>query len=88
MRVTIELPDDVAADLRGESGADPSRAAIELMACEGYRSGSLTHAQVGRLLGFTHPLQVEAFLKEHDVPLPYTLEDWERDRETLRKLSI
>ena len=88
MRLTIEIPDDIAADLLAGNGADLSRAALEMVACEGYRSGHLTHAQVGRMLGMDHPLQVEAFLKDHDVPLPYTLEDLEHDRETLRRLGV
>ena len=35
-----------------------------------------------------HPLDVEAFLKERGVPLDYTLEDLEQDRETHRSLGL
>ena len=31
---------------------------------------------------------VDAFLKQHQVPLQYTIEDLERDRETHRRLGL
>jgi len=74
MQVTIELPEEIAAELTSANGANLPRAILEMVALEGYRSEKLTHAEVGRLLGMDHPLQVEAFLEEHGVPLDYTLE--------------
>jgi hypothetical protein len=92
MQVTIELPDDIAKDLASKNGEGAlwalPRAVLEMVALEGYRSGELTHAQVRRLLGFEHRLQVDAFLKEHGISLHYTLEDLERDRETHRRLGL
>ncbi len=88
MHVTIELPEEIAEELRARNGAGLPRAILEMVALEGYRSETLTHAQVGRLLGMEHPLRVEAFLKEHGVPLDYTREDLEQDRETHRRLGL
>jgi hypothetical protein len=88
MRIAIELPDDIAAELVGRNGANLSRAVLEKVALEAYRSRELTQAQVRRLLGFEHRLDVEAFLKEHGVYLDYTLEDLERDRETHRRVVL
>jgi Uncharacterised protein family (UPF0175) len=88
MQVTIELPDEIAGELAAMNGADLRQAVLEAVALEGYRSGELTHAQVGRLLGFEHPLDVEAFLKERGVSLDYTLEDLDQDRETHRSLGL
>jgi hypothetical protein len=88
MQVTIELPDDIAAELANRNGADLSRAVLEAVALEGYRSEQLTHAQVGRLLDMDYRFDVDAFLKDHGAYLHYTIEDLERDRETLRKLGI
>ena len=88
MQVTIELPDDVARELASQNGADLPRAVLEMVALEGYRSGRLTHAELMRLLGFQHRFQVDAFLKEHQVPFDYTLEDLEQDRETHRRLGL
>jgi hypothetical protein len=50
-----------------------------------YRSRALTAAQLRRLLGFDTGMQVDAFLKEHEV-YDFTAADFERDRETLREL--
>jgi hypothetical protein len=44
--------------------------------------------QVRRLLGYETRLEVHAFLKEHDVPLRYTLEDLKKDREARRRLGL
>ena len=88
MRVTIELPDELAEELATTNGADLPRAVLEMVALEGYRSERLTHAEVMRLLGFEHRFQVDAFLKEHQVPVDYTIEDLERDRATHRRLGL
>jgi len=40
MKITVELPDDVA------KRADPGRAALEALAIEGYRAGALTHRNI------------------------------------------
>jgi predicted HTH domain antitoxin len=88
MQVTIEIPNDIAEELAAKHRADLPRAVLEKVALEGYRSGELTLAQVRRLLGFEHRLDVEAFLKERGVYLDYTLEDLERDRETHRSLGL
>ncbi|HEY3159012.1 MAG TPA: hypothetical protein VGJ78_08645 [Vicinamibacterales bacterium] len=44
MKITVELPDDVA------QRPDPGRQALEALAIEGYRSGALTHYEASRLL--------------------------------------
>jgi hypothetical protein len=47
MKITVELPDDVARH------PDPGREALEALAMEGYRSEALSHHQAARLLGLT-----------------------------------
>ena len=84
MQITLELPEDIAQRLEAQ-WKDLSRAALESLALEAYRSGVLTAAQLRRLLGFQTRMEVDAFLKQHDV-FDYTLTDLERDRETLRQL--
>src|SRR5690242_19591972 len=64
---------------------DLSRAALESLALEAYRSHALTAAQLRRLLGFETRMQVDGFLKEHEV-YDFTAADFEQDRETLRQL--
>ena len=61
------------------------RAELESLALEAYRARALTAAQLRRLLAFETPMQVDAFLKEHDV-YDFTAADFEQDRQTLRQL--
>ena len=53
MKVTIELPDDVSAALKGRWD-DVARQSLEAIAVEGYRTRALTEAQVRRLLSSRH----------------------------------
>lgn len=64
---------------------DLPRAAPESLALEAYRSNALTAAQPPRLLGFETRMQVDAFLKKHEV-YDITVADFEQDRETLRQI--
>ena len=66
MQVTLELPEDIAQGLES-TWKDLPRAAIESLALEAYRSHALTAAQPRRLLGFETRMQVDAFLKEHEI---------------------
>lgn len=84
MQITLELPEDIARGL-GSRWKDLPRAALESLALEAYRSRTLTAAQLRRLLGFATRVQVDAFLKEHEV-YDFTVADFEQDRETLRLL--
>ena len=61
MHIDVELPEDIAKHLQDE-WRDLSRGALEAIASEGYRNGSLTRDQVGRLLGRSF-WETEAFLK-------------------------
>ena len=84
MEVTIELPEDVAKVFL-ENGKNIEREVLEATALEGYRTGKLSHAQVGRMLDLSR-FETDALLKQHDVSLNYTIEDLEADRQTLEKL--
>jgi hypothetical protein len=86
MQITLELPEDIAQRL-GSQWSDLSRAALESLALEAYRSHALSAAQLRRLLGFETRMQVDAFLKEHEI-YDYTAVDFEQDRETLRQLRM
>ncbi len=84
MEVTINLPEDVAKVFLA-NGENIEREILEATALEGYRTGKLSHAQVGRMLGLSR-FETDALLKQHDVSLNYTVEDLEADRQTLDKL--
>jgi predicted HTH domain antitoxin len=86
-RVTISLPDELLGAFSVQ-GQDFSRAALEALAIEAYRSRKISAALLRQVLGFQTRMQVDAFLKDHGVELEYTLEDLERDRETHRQLGL
>jgi hypothetical protein len=86
MHITLELPEDIAQGLES-TWKDLPRAALESLALEAYRSRALTAAQLRRLLGFETRMQVDAFLKEHEI-YDYSVADFEQDRETLRELRM
>ena len=86
MQITLELPEDIAADLTAK-GEDLSRTALEAFALEAYRAQKLSTAQLKRVLGYQTRVQVHAFLKAHDVYLHYTLADLEHDRQAGDALS-
>ena len=82
--LNIQLPDDLVAQL-AVGGRDLERAALEAFAVEEYRAKRITHAQVGQLLGLSR-WAVDGLLKEHEVWLDYTLEDFKQEGEVLRQL--
>jgi len=82
MQITLELPDEIAGELK-----DLPRALLESFALEGYRSGKLTEEQVRKILGYGTRVQVDGFLKEHGVYLNSTLEDLDRDTGTSHEFS-
>ena len=84
MQITLELPEDIVQELRSK-WKDLPRAALESLALEAYRAHALTAAQLRRLLGFETRMQVDSFLKDHEV-YDFTAADFEQDREALRQL--
>jgi hypothetical protein len=87
MKVTIDLPEDVAAVLKNE-WADLAQASLEAIAVEAYRTGVLHESQVRRLMGFVTRYEVHGLLKKHGVPLRITAADVEADLRTHRDLGI
>ncbi len=84
MQITLELPEDIAQGL-GSTWKDLPRVALESLALEAYRSRALTAAQLRRLLGFETRMQVDEFLKNHEI-YDFTIADFEQDQATLRDL--
>ena len=60
---------------------------LESLALEAYRSRVLTAAQIRWLLVFETRMQVDVFLKEHEI-FDYSAADFEQDREALRELRM
>jgi hypothetical protein len=86
MQITLELPEDIAQRLESR-WHDLPRAALESLALEAYRSGAITAAQLRRLLGFETGMQVDTFLKQHEI-YDYSAADFDHDRETLREVRM
>jgi len=80
----LDLPEDIAQHLTAQ-WRDLPRVALESLVAEAYRSDLLTSEQVRLLLGYATRMQVDEFLKRHEI-YGYTLEDFKQDRETLRQL--
>jgi hypothetical protein len=77
MHIALDIPDSIPNVVAPNE--DPTRAALEAMALEGYRSGRLSEYDIRELLGFTTSMQVHDFLKDHGVHLRYSLADLEND---------
>lgn len=60
MRITVELPDDIARH------PDPGREVLEALAIEGYRTEKLTHYQAAQLLGLTR-FEFDGFLNYRQI---------------------
>jgi hypothetical protein len=66
MDVQLQIPDDLARLIQGQP-PDLSRAGLEALALEGYRSERLSEGQVHRMRDFRTRMQVHGFLKAHNV---------------------
>ena len=84
MRITVELPDEVARQII-PSGVEPERLALEDIAVEAYRAGRLTEHQLASLLGMDR-YTLDGFLKERGVFLDLDAEELRREIETGEQL--
>ena len=73
MTITLEIPDDLISAL-APPGQEISRAALEAIAIEGYRSGRLTETDVCQLLGLGSRMEVHGFLRDRGAFLPFALQ--------------
>jgi hypothetical protein len=84
MQVTVEIPDHLLQHLVPQ-GRDAARSLLEESVAGAYRDGRLTMEQARQLLGFGTRIQVDAFLREHQI-FDYDVEDLNRDTATLDRL--
>ena len=80
-RIAVDVPEEIAKRLEN-AWHDVPRGALEAVAVEGYRDGSLSRDEVGQLLGLSF-WETEAFLKQRQAYLHYTEEDLAQDRRNL-----
>ena len=83
MNIAIEIPDDIGQALAAQPGG-VSRAVLEAVAIEGYRSGAITTAQVQQMLAHKSRWDTDAFLKRAEAYIDYSIEDLDRDLASYR----
>jgi len=86
VNVAIEIPDEVGRALTA-GGADVTRAVLEAVAVEVYRSGAITPAQIQEMLGLRSRWETEAFLRRVEAYHDYTTDDLDRDLAAIRNAS-
>jgi predicted HTH domain antitoxin len=80
----VNLPDSVARQW-GDTSQAIARHLVEDAVIERYRSGRLSQRQVADALGLDY-WQTEAFLREREVPVTYSVADLEADEAVLNKI--
>ena len=86
MNLTLRIPDELAARL-GATGPALERQALEALVVESFRAGRMTTEDLRKALGFDVLNEVDGFLKARGVYEPYTVEEINRQVETLAKLG-
>lgn len=86
MRLSVEIPDDIAIALTA-TGGDLSRRALEALALEELRAGRIFEPQLRKMLGLAR-IELDGFLKSHGIYKNYTLEDFEQERKALKDLGF
>ena len=82
MQITLDQPDEIALELA--PGRDLARAALEAIVLEAVRTHRLSEHQAATLLNFSR-YELDGFLKQHEVWLDYSIEEFERERAELEK---
>ena len=85
MILTLNIPDDLGADLTAKLG-EPSLAALEALAGRAYESGHFSLEQVRRLLGFPTRWEAQALLTRLGVWPGTTEADLASDLAALEKV--
>ncbi len=86
MNIAIDIPDDIGHVLAAQAGG-VTRAALEAVAIESYRSGAITAAQVQRMLGLRSRWETESFLHRAEAFHDYTMDDLEKDIAAIRDVA-
>lgn len=82
MRIWVDLPEPLAAHLRA-SGQDPSAGALEALEVDAYQVGQLSAHELCEVLGVPSRIALDAVLKANGVPLEYTVDEFEAERNAI-----
>ena len=80
------IPGDLAGRLNA-AGGGLSRRALEALGLEEFQSGRVTK-ELRRLLGIGTRYELDGFLKAHQVWVEYTVEDFRRELQDLKRLGF
>jgi predicted HTH domain antitoxin len=83
VNVAIDIPDEIGQVLAAQAGG-VSRAVLEAVAIEAYRTGAITTAQVQQMLGLRSRWDTDSFLRRAEAFHDYTMDDLERDIAAIR----
>lgn len=86
MDVAIQIPDEVGRALAARS-VDLTRAVLEAVAIEAYRTSAISSAQVQEMLGFRSRWETEAFLRRAEAYPEYTMDDLDQDIAAIRSAA-
>ncbi len=87
MRLMLDIPDPLIGHL-ADIAEDLSQAVLEGFAADAYRSGQLSRAEVGHLLGHDSVWKTEEFLSRHDAWPSPSLDEVLSDLRHLRSADI
>jgi hypothetical protein len=87
MNITVHIPDDMAERLAAEGG-DLERRALEALGLAEHQAGRLTVTELRQLLGFETRYELDGFLKAHGVFEEYTLDEIDREVQTMKRLGF
>lgn len=85
VKIWLDLPDKAVSQLT-EEGRDLSRTALEALAIDAYRTNRISAHQLCTLLEIPSRYELDGFLKQHGVPLEYSVDDFEREGATSARL--
>jgi len=87
MEVTLHIPDEVVNQMN-VTATDLSRRALEGLAIDGYRGGTISDPDLLRVLGFQTRYELDGFLKAHGFYHDVTMADIEHDLADLKSLGL
>ncbi len=85
MKLTIDIPVAIEQSLEDQLGGDLAQAAKEALAAAWYDAEKLSIGQVAEFLGIS-VYEAQGLLKQRGVTAPFSLDDFEKDRETVGRI--
>ena len=88
MEITITIPEVHGTDLAHTSDDALRRHVLEALAAQMYAHRHWSREKIRRFLGLDTREDIDGVLKRQGVPLHYTLEDLDADRDAHRRVGL